>query len=423
MKLNVVEDKKKWTFKAVVRAVEREFELSVDDSGLTCRSVITTADRDEADVVWRFDMMKTLGTRQHNMSNCSPAIHGDTLFVCTSNGVDESHINLPAVDAPSFIALDKRTGKILWTDASPGKNILHGQWSSPAVGVFDGVAQVIFPAGDGWIYSFRADTWDKAKNKPLLLWKFDGNPKTSKWILGGRGTRNNAISMPVIYKGRVYIAMGQDPELGEGNRHLWCIDPTMRGDVSSELAVKVVNKKRVPVPPRRLQAVNEEAGELAIPNPNSAVVWHYGHVDINNDGKFDFQEGMNRTISTPAIKNDLLFIADLSGLMHCLDAKTGKVYWTHDMWAVSWSSPLIVDNKVYIGDEDGDITIYALSADPEKSFRDLPDKKFPHFYEEALRSIEMNTSVYTTPIAANDTLFISTRYHLFAIKKPPAKKP
>ena len=64
------------------------------------------------------------------------------------------HINLPAPDAPSFIAMDKNTGKVLWTDNSPGTNILHGQWSSPAYAVLGGQPQVIFAGGDGWVYSF-----------------------------------------------------------------------------------------------------------------------------------------------------------------------------------------------------------------------------------------------------------------------------
>ena len=47
---------------------------------------------------------------------------------------------------------------------------------------------------------------------------------------------------------------------------------------------------------------------------------------------------MHRTCGTAAIKDDLLFIADFSGLFHCLDAKTGKPYWTHDMFAATWGS-------------------------------------------------------------------------------------
>ncbi len=277
--------------------------------------------KDEADVVWRFNMMQELGVSQHNMAACSVTSWGDLLLVNTSNGVDESHLNLPAPIAPSFICLDKRTGKLHWADDSPGENILHGQWSSPAVGELGGVPQAIFGAGDGWVYSFRCD--EGKEGKPELLWRFDANPKESKWILGGRGTRNNIIATPVIYAGRVYVAVGQDPEHGEGVGHLWCIDPTRRGDVSPELAVRV-DDRSTPIPHRRLQAVEPEKGEIAIDNPNSAVIWHYDRFDQNGDGEFDFEEIMHRSCGTVAIKDDLLYISDFSGLFHCLDAKTGQ---------------------------------------------------------------------------------------------------
>ena len=190
---------------------------------------------DEADVVWQLDMMNKLGVSQHNMCSCSVTAVGDLLFVNTSNGVDEEHINLPRLDAPSFIACGKNTGKVLWTDNSPGRNMLHGQWSSPAYAVLGGVPQVIFGGGDGWLYSFAAEG---ENGKPELLWKFDCNPKESKYVLGGRATRNHIIGTPVIYDGLVYVGVGEDPEHGEGVGHLWCIDPTKRGDVSPTIVLQ-----------------------------------------------------------------------------------------------------------------------------------------------------------------------------------------
>jgi len=233
-------------------------------------------DRLYSDIVWSLDMMQELGVSQHNMATCAPTAWKDTLFICTSNGVDESHLKIPAPEAPSFIALDKHTGKVLWTDNSPGSNIQHGQWSAPAVGVFAGVPQVIFGGGDGWMYSFHAEQW--RDGKPTLLWKFDINPKESMVELGGRGTRNEPFAVPVVYDGFVYVTTGQDPEHGEGLAHLWCIDPTRRGDVSPQLAVKASDRSTV-LPHRRVQAVVKELGEVAIDNPNSAAVWSYSQLD------------------------------------------------------------------------------------------------------------------------------------------------
>lgn len=394
---------KKWSLSTSEGGTNREFELRLIGPKLSGFKKITVDDKHESDAIWIFDMMKELGISQHNMCSCSVTAAGDVLFVNTSNGVDESHILLPSPDAPSFIAMDKNTGKVLWTDNSPRENILHGQWSSPAYAVLGGVPQVIFAGGDGWVYSF--DPAGDGKGNSKLLWKFDCNPKESKWELGGRGTRNNLIATPVIHDGLVYVAVGQDPEHAEGNGHLWCIDPTKRGDVSPTLAFHV-DDPQTPIPHRRLQAVDPKKGEVARDNPNSAVVWHYDKQDQNGDGEVDWEEEMHRSCGTVAIKDDLLYISDFSGLFHCLDVKTGKVHWTHDMLAAAWGSPLIVEGKVYVGDEDGDVTIFKLS--PEKEILSVDEYGDPG-------PINMGNSVYSTPIVADNVLYITNKTHLFAI--------
>ena len=108
---------------------------------------------------------------------------------------------------------------------------------------------------------------------------------------------------------------------------------------------------------------------------------------------------MHRTCGTAAIQDGLLFVADFSGLFHCLDAKTGIPYWTHDMLAAAWGSPLIVEGKVYVGDEDGDISVFRLSKE-----------------KDLIAENPMSSSVYSTPVVANNTLFIADKDHVFAIR-------
>jgi len=351
---------------------------------------------EEADVIWKLDMMKDLSVSQHNMCSCSVACVGNLLFVNTGNGVDEGHVTVPKERAPSFICIDRDTGKVLWTDNTPGANILHGQWSSPGYGVFNGQAQVLFGGGDGWLYSFDpAGENGKAK----LLWKFDCNPKDSFYALN-RATRNHIIATPVVYDGMVYVGVGEDPEHGEGQGHLWCIDPNKRGDVSPTI---VFNSKdpSTPAATRRLQALIEKEGDFQRDNPNSAAVWHY----MGNNPKV-FEEQMHRTCGTVAIKDDLLVIADFSGVIHCVDAKTGKAYWTYDMLAASWASALIVGDKIFYSDEDGDIVIFKLAKEMEM-----------------LGEFNMGSAVYTTPVVANDTLYIANRNRIYAIKAGAKSEP
>ena len=202
------------------------------------------------------------------------------------------------------------------------------------------------PGGDGWVYAFEPETGN-------IIWKFDCNPKDSVWELGGRGTRNNIISTPVVYDDKVFIAVGQDPEHGEGVGHLWCIDPSQTGDVT------------------------ETAG-----------IWHFG------------DEQFNRTMSTVAIADGLLYIADLSGFLYCLDVNTGDLFWKHDTFAAIWGSPYVVDGKVYLGDEDGDVVILKAGKT-----------------EEVLFETNMGSAVYTTPVAKNGVLYIVTRNMLVAISE------
>ena len=162
----------------------------------------------DADILWEFDMLEEVGTYPHNLSNSSPVMWGDLIFVSTSNGHDESHVNVPSPFAPAIVAINIDTGEWVWEDNSVEDRILHGQWSTPSIGEVDGVVQVVSAQGDGWVRGYVAETGEK-------LWEFDTNPKDSVWPR----TRNEVISTPVIHEDRVYIANGQDPEHGEGVGH------------------------------------------------------------------------------------------------------------------------------------------------------------------------------------------------------------
>ena len=54
----------------------------------------------DVDIIWRYDMMEELGVLQHNMANSSPVSYENLIFVSTSNGQDESHVNIPSPRAP-----------------------------------------------------------------------------------------------------------------------------------------------------------------------------------------------------------------------------------------------------------------------------------------------------------------------------------
>ena len=323
---------------------------------------VEVTDKD-ADILWKYDMMDELGVFPHNAANCSVITLGNTLYTCTSNGQDWTHVNVPSPQAPSLIALDRTTGAFLAEDdAAIGPNIKHGQWSSPSIGTINGKQQVYFGGGNGILYAFNPEPVKEGDSTYLKkIWWFDCVPEEYKHDKRGHtdssntpaaeGPSRKSNATPVFYKNRVYVAIGQDPEHGEGVGRLLCIDATKSGDITK-----------------------------------TGLIWDF--------------KGIHRSISTVSIdpETGLLFACDFSGFLHCIDAETGKVYWIHDTQAHMWGSPMVADGKVYCGNEDGDFLVFAVSKE-----------------EKLLSKINMDAPILSTPIVANGTLFVNTATHLFAI--------
>ncbi|MEX0818330.1 MAG: PQQ-binding-like beta-propeller repeat protein, partial [Pirellulaceae bacterium] len=340
--------------------------------------------------------------------NCSVTAAGQILLVCTSNGIDRSHQKVAVPGAPSFLGIDKTTGGVIWSDKSPGANVLHGQWSSPATAEIGGTTQAIFAGGDGWVYSF--DPRGNGCGGAQLLWKFDCNPKVSRWGDSSQFERNNIIAMPVIHGDHVYVPTGQSPDRGEGRGRLWCINAAKKldgTDVSDELAVGSDGK---PLPHRRVQAVDRALDERTIRNPETAAVWCYTGGDWNKDGKLSYDEQLHRTIASVAVDANLLIAADTSGTVHCLDAQRGTAHWTYDTLAEVWASPLIVGDRLFIADTEGIVSIFRLAANPQHAMKLANGKLVP------LIRWDFGDTIHSTPTISKGVLYIATQKTLYALQ-------
>jgi outer membrane protein assembly factor BamB len=330
----------------------------------------------QAKFIWKLDMMKDLGVFPRQLAACSPLIAGDLVFVVTGNGVTgvNNKFEVQAPKAPSFLAVDKKTGAVKWKDSSPGTKIMEGQWGNPCYAEVNGKGQVIFPGGDGWLYSFEAQT-----GKPI--WKFDCNPKSATFKPGGRGERNYLVATPVVYDNKVYVGVGRNPEDGVAEGRFFCIDMTKTGDVS-------VAKEDEDFDPKK--AVNKK----------SALVWSFGGQIVPKPKKgrsFLF----SRTISTAAVRDGLCYISDLDGFLFCLDAQTGEKYWIYDLKQAVWGSPVWVDGKVYLANEDGDV------------FRFKASKEAPPAKMEPVGAMER--AVKGPIVPCNGVFFVQTDINLYAI--------
>lgn len=309
----------------------------------------------DADILWRYDMRDELGVFPHNMTSSSVLVVGDKLFVTTSNAVDWTDKHIPSPDAPALICLDKHTGKLLGRERSGiCQRMFLSNWSSPAYGTVGGRPMVVFGAGDGFCYAF--DPQPDSSGTLKEIWRCDCNPP-------GRRSKNGKplkhsdtegpseiIATPVIANDRVYVAIGHDPENGDGVGAFTCIDATRTGD-------------------------------------------------ITGTGKVWVDDKIGRSISTASVVDGVVYVADFPGIVHCLDAQTGKPYWTHDTEGHVWGSTLVGDGKVYVGNENGTLTI--LAAGKEK---------------KVIGTIDFKDPIQSTPIAAGGVLYVATGTNLYAIQ-------
>ncbi len=314
----------------------------------------------DADIIWVYDMRAELGVFPHNIASSSVLYpgFGDQIFATTSNGVDWTHTNIPAPQAPSLIALNKDTGELTGEqDPIVSERVLHCSWSSPTYGEVGGKKTVIFGGGDGWAYGLGLEAKEDDEGFAILpeMWRYDCNPPEYRNDPAtGEPIKyteyegaSEVIGTPVVYNGKVYVNIGQDPEHGEGVGMLSCLEPPLEGDLSGK------------------------------------ALWTF--------------KGVERTLSTPAIADGLVYLSDYSGRLFCLDAETGEKYWEFDTKGHIWGSALVADGKVFLGNEEGEL--YILKAGKEM---------------EELAVVEFSSPIYATPIVANGTLYVGTQTHLYA---------
>ena len=304
-------------------------------------------DNAAADIVWELDMCGRLGVFPHEATHSEVLPVGDLLMVSTSNGQNEGHTRVPSPRAPSLIAVDKHSGEVVWRAIGAGEQVLHGQWSSPVAANVNGRMQVLFGGGDGWLRAYDAASGHE-------IWRFDGNPKDARWLPRPRVlSRSFIIASPVFADGRVFVAMGQSPGHGNGPSFIHAISPSGQGDVTES----------------RLLWTSREVG---------------------------------RVVATPIEKDGLLYVGDVGGTVHCLDAATGTHVWKHETNGAIWGCFLLAGDRLYVGNEDGTMTILRTGR-----------------RKELLGQIEMDAALYSPPALIGDALYLATAKRLYLIAAKP----
>ena len=324
----------------------------------------------DADVLWVVNLETVCGVHQHDAAHGVPMILGDYLYVNTSNGVGDSHRDLPSPDAPSLVVLEKATGQVVAVERSgASRKMVHCTWSAPAYGRVGGRDVVLCFGGDGVLRAFEpycpADENGDGSERDALpatlqeIWSFDPDPDAPQddrpEYMGNRTVSpSNTTGMPVIVDGRVYFGSGGDVWWGKNAVSLFCIEPA-----------------------------DGTEGSLTA---DDCLVWRHPM--------------QRHSMSTPSVADGLVYITDEGRNLYCLDAMTGEEIWRYRFRDGLWSSALVADGKVYVGAMNGEFRVF-------RHGRTL----------EPLAELKLDP-IYGTPIVADGVLYVSTMHRLYAVAEP-----
>jgi len=103
-------------------------------------------------------------------------------------------------------------------------------------------------------------------------------------------------------------------------------------------------------------------------------------------------------VSSPVVKNGLLFMISDSGIAHCLDAESGKRLWRKKLKGQYFSSLVAIGDQIYFCNTRGLTTIVAC------------DKTYRIIAENNLRE-----QTYTSFAIVDGKMFIRTKNHLYCV--------
>lgn len=335
----------------------------------------------------------------------SPVVWGDKVFLTGANGTKQE-----------VYCFSKSSGKILWTadvsgiQGSPStapKVTDDTGYSAPTVTTDGEKVYAVFATGDiialdmtgnkVWARNIGIPVNHYGHSSSLLLYEnklivqYDQNNGAKVMALSTQSGKtiwstlrkvkiswaspvivNTGSRVEILLIAEPYVA-SYDPATG---KELWKIDCT-----SGEVGPSVAYANGI------VFALNEYAKLAAIQiGDQPKILWE------NNDYLSD--------VPSPVATDKYLFVVTSYGEVACYNPKTGDKYWNHDFGTGTYSSPMLVGEKIYLMDKKG--TMHIFKAD--KTFSSVGDPK-------------LGENTVSTPAFADGKIFVRAGNNLYCIGK------
>ena len=323
--------------------------------------------------LWKVDLVERYGEIQSNHGLSSSLAQNDSLvFAWVQRSTD-----------PYITALDKKSGAEVWKLATPPGT----SWSSP----------VMLTMADGAVHLVVSSSGRSAPRPPRAG---DGAPPAET---------------PAPLPATPGYLLGLDPETG---RELWRLEG-LTGNSSPTPCIVGPGKLMVGASPGR------EGG------PSKEAIGTNGLVEIKKDGD-DYKAGYvwratkaNCGFCSPVVHRGLAYFADRQGIVHCLEAETGKEVFIERLNQSIWATPLAIEDRIYFVGETGKTEVIKAGREVERlasnelwSVEESPANSAPPGRPEGRGEAAptMSKARQYAVIPAKDTLLIRRGDKLYALR-------
>jgi len=324
------------------------------------------------------------------------------------------------------LAVDRASGKILWTQTAAtvtpheGYHHLYGSFASNAPATDGQRVYAFFGSRGLFVYDLNGK----------LLWQKDLGIKMTMRLGFGEGTG------VVVHDGRIYLQYDhQEPGAivalnAADGKELWRAPRMENSSWSTPLVVDHNGAKQLVVTAdTKVKAYDVDSGKVVwevaglgpnpIPQPvqfRDTVLVMSGYrnpklmaVKLGRTGDltgtdavvWETARGTSYT-GSPALHDGLLYVFSDNGLLSVFDAATGEPRYLQarpPKPASVKASPLVVNGRVYLATEEGDVVV--VKAGPQ--------------FEVLATNTLTDQSFIASPIAIGNDLYLRSRTHLFRI--------
>ncbi len=278
--------------------------------------------------------------------------------------------------AMGLATIDRHSGDVLWRNDTLRIDHETGPGSSPIV-----VSDRIFLNYDGTDRQFVA-AFDLRSGRTLWTTKRSGK-------LHEVGMYQKAFSTPQIWHspaGPQLISAGAnwvyayEPETG---RELWKISYDRLG--FSNVPRPLLEGNRLYVCTGFMQSMLQA---YQLPGDGRAEPQRLWQVERGGP-----------TIPSPILVDGLIVMISDEGILSCVDAQSGQVYWTERLKGAFAASPILIEDTIWLCNDQGRI------------YRVRPGKTF-----ELLGTNEVGEQIMATPAAIDRDLIIRTKTGVFCVR-------